>query len=164
MEWLFCWGEERISARAVRDAALLEERWISDRSVGTGMCWRRSGSQIEPLELGLLEEKLGPDRAVVPAVWGEETWILGGGVKAVVSLKEKWISDGAAVFRWGRSGPQTVRLGRVPTGGTWIQVESQILYVAARANWSSWWLLTAGRQRMDIWAATTGANGSGDGV
>ena len=92
MERLFCWGEEWISARAVRDAALLEERWISDRSGGTGMCWRRSGSQIEPLELGLLEEKWGPDRAVVPAVWGEETWILGRGVRAVVSLKEKWIS------------------------------------------------------------------------
>ena len=106
MEWLFCWGEERISARAVRDAALLEERWISDRSVGTGMCWRRSGSQIEPLELGLLEEKWGPDRAVVPAVWGEETWILGRGVRAVVSLKEKWISDGAAVSAGGEVDPR----------------------------------------------------------
>ena len=108
MERLFCWGEERISARAVRDAALLEERWISDRSVGTGMCWRRSGSQIEPLELGLLEEKWGPDRAVVPAVWGEETWILRRGVRAVVSLKEKWISDGAAVFAGGEVDPRQI--------------------------------------------------------
>ena len=103
---MFCWWEEWISARAVRDAALLEERWISDRSVGTGMCWRRSGSQIEPLELGLLEEKWGPDRAVVPAVWGEETWILGRGVRAVVSLKEKWISDGAAVSAGGEVDPR----------------------------------------------------------
>ena len=163
MEWLFCWGEEWISARAVRDAALLEERWISDRSVGTGMCWRRSGSQIEPLELGLLEEKWGPDRAVVPAVWGEETWILGRGVRAVVSLKEKWISDGAAVSLGGKWTPDSA----VGTGAYWRDmdtVERQILYVAARAKWSSWWLLTAGRQRMDMWAAATGANGSGDGV
>ena len=120
MEWLFCWGEERISARAVRDAALLEERWISDRSVGTGMCWRRSGSQIEPLELGLLEEKWGPDRAVVPAVWGEETWILGGGVKAVVSLKEKWISDGAAVSLGGKWTPDSA----VGTGAYWRDMDT----------------------------------------
>ena len=53
----------------------------------------------------VLEEWIS-DRAVVPAVWGEETWILGGGVKAVVSLKEKWISDGAAVFAGGEVNPR----------------------------------------------------------
>ena len=55
----------------------------------------------------------------------------------------------------------------VGTGAYWRDMDTSgasDLYVAARAKWSSWWLLTAGRQRMDIWAATTGANGSGDGV
>ena len=36
MERLFAGGEEWISARAARDAVLLEGKWISDRDAGTG--------------------------------------------------------------------------------------------------------------------------------
>ena len=44
---------------------LLEEKWISDRGLGNGICWRRSGYQTEVFEMGewyLLEEKWISDR------------------------------------------------------------------------------------------------------
>ena len=58
---------------------LLEEKWVSDRAVGTGVYWRGSGSQTELVEL----VSTGGEVSLSQSWW---SWYL---------LEEKWISDRA---------------------------------------------------------------------